>query len=260
MRLFDSHCHLHWEEDAHPVDQTLARARDAGVDRVVCVGIDCPTSARAREIAALHPGVLASAGIHPNDLPADAAHAQRELARLGRLLDEGGWAAVGETGLDLYWDRVPLEVQRQGFSFQLGEAARRRLPLIIHCRQAGAETLQLLQDHGADVAGVMHCYSDSAERVSAFLDLGLHISFAGNLSYKQSGDLREAARRVPLDRLLVETDAPFLAPQPRRGKRNEPAFVRFTLDTLAEVRGMDPAEVAELTWANAAALFGGGLD
>jgi len=256
MRLFDSHCHLHWEEGEHPVEHTLERARAAGVDRLLCVGIDRPTSRRGREIAAAHPQVLASAGIHPNDLPPEAEAALGELAALGDLLDEGGWAAVGETGLDLYWDRVPLVVQQLGFASQLELAADRGLPVIIHCRDAGAETLALLQERGGPVSGVMHCYSDLPERVDAFLDLGLHISFAGNLSYKKAEDLRRAAVRVPLDRLLVETDAPFLAPQPRRGKRNEPAFVRYTLELLAELRGLPAGEMAERTWQNASALFG----
>ncbi len=258
MRLFDSHCHLHWEEGEHPVEQTLARAREAGVERMLCVGIDRATSLRGLEIAREQGAVLASSGIHPNDLPPEPAAAEAELRRWRGQLEQDGWSAVGETGLDLYWDRVPLETQRLGFRHHLDAAAEAGLPVIIHCREAGAETLAALRELDRPVRGVMHCYSDAAERVEAYLELGLHLSFAGNLTYKKSEALREAAAGVPTDRLLVETDAPFLAPQPKRGKRNEPAFVRYTLETLATVHACSAELMAERTWRNAEALFGAG--
>ncbi len=258
MRLFDTHCHLQWEKPEWPLHEVLARAEQAGVERMVCVGVDAASSRRAREIAAEVPGVSASAGIHPNDLPPEEGATRAALAELDALVAEGGWVAVGETGLDLYWDKVPLEVQQLGFRHHLELAAAHGLPVIIHCRDAGAETLALLQTFGGPVTGVMHCFSDTPERVAGFLELGLHISFAGNLTYKSADGLRDAARLVPEDRLLVETDAPFLAPVPRRGKRNEPAFVRHTLERLAEVRGVAAEELAAATAANAERLFGAG--
>jgi TatD DNase family protein len=258
MRLFDTHCHLQWEKPEWPLHEVLARAEQAGVGRMVCVGVDAATSRRAREIAAEVPAVSASAGIHPNDLPPVEGAARAALAELDALVAEGGWVAVGETGLDLYWDKVPLEVQQLGFRHHLDLAAAHGLPVIIHCRDAGAETLALLQGAGGPVAGVMHCFADTPDRVAAYLDLGLHISFAGNLTYKSARELREAALLVPEDRLLVETDAPFLAPVPKRGKRNEPAFVHYTLSFLAELRGTPADALAETTSANAERLFGAG--
>lgn len=255
MRIFDSHCHLHGE-DPGSAAAILARAGAAGVRDLVCVGVDLVSSRQARELARRHPGIRASAGIHPNDLPPAAAAASAALAELEAVLGEGGWSAVGETGLDLYRDRVPLAIQRDAFARHLDLAHRFRLPVIIHCRHAGAATLELLRMLGRQVTGVMHCYSESPQQVEAFLALGLHVSFAGNLTYPRAEELRLAARQVPLDRLLVETDAPYLAPQAQRGHRNEPAFVRHTLGALAEVRGEEVEQTAERTWANANRLFG----
>ncbi|RMH02025.1 MAG: TatD family deoxyribonuclease [Planctomycetota bacterium] len=254
--LFDSHCHLSWEEAEHPVADTLERARAAGVLDLLCVGVDLASSRRAAEIAAAEPGVRASAGIHPNDLPLAPGALGRELAGLERLLAGGGFAAVGETGLDRHWDRVPAAIQEEGFQAQLELAAAHGLPVVIHCREAIDRVRDVLRSLGRPAAGVMHCWSGRAEEVDDFLDLGLHVSFAGNLSYKRNEELREAARRVPRDRLLLETDAPFLAPQPRRGRRNEPAFLPHTLAALAAARGEDPEALAAATRANAYRLFG----
>ena len=255
-RLYDTHCHLAWRAAEDPPAAQIARAREVGVAAILCVAIDAHTAREARALAHAHPEVLrASVGLHPNDAGAGTELAAR-LTELDALAAEGGFHAIGETGLDFYRDQCPPEVQERALEFQLALAERHRLPVILHCRQAAPRLLELLRARGATVRGVMHCYSEGPEMVNDFLELGLHVSFAGNLSYPKSETIRAAARLVPADRLLIETDAPFLAPQPRRGRPNEPAFGAFTLAALAAARDESVAEVADATWRNACALFG----
>jgi TatD DNase family protein len=166
------------------------------------------------------------------------------------------FCAIGETGLDFFREWCPPPIQKSGFEFHLRLGRELELPVIIHCRDAGQAVLEVLRGTNSTVNGVMHCYSESPELVQAFLDLGLHISFAGNLTYPKSSPLREAASLVPSDRLLIETDAPFLSPQPKRGKRNEPAYIVHTLSCLAEVRGETVEALAKTTYKNSEALFG----
>ncbi|MDA1259899.1 MAG: TatD family hydrolase [Planctomycetota bacterium] len=257
MRLYDTHCHLAWRAAEDPPVDQIARARAVGVEAIVCVAIDAATSVQARELARSMPETLrASVGLHPNDA-GDADALTAHLARLEQLAAEGGFHAVGETGLDFYRDHSSPAVQERALEFQLDLARRYDLPVILHCRQAAARLLEVLEASGGPLRGVMHCFSEGPETVDDFLALGLHVSFAGNLSYPKSESIREAARRVPDHRLLIETDAPFLAPQPRRGRPNEPAFVAFTLEALAAARAQPAAELAAATWRNACALFGG---
>lgn len=256
MRLFDTHCHLTWHADEDPPAERVARARAAGVERCLTVAVDLDSARACRELAGALDGVQASAGIHPNDVPDDAAARDAQLAELDALAASGGWAAIGETGLDFYRDWSSPEAQQHSLEAHLALAARLDLPLIFHCRAAAEPLLERLRAFDGPLRGVMHCFSEGADFARSFLDLGLYVSFAGNVSYPKSGALREAAAVVPADRLLVETDAPFLAPQPVRGKRNEPAYVRHTLACLAEVRGVAEEELAERTYGNAVALFG----
>lgn len=256
MRLYDTHCHLAWRAAEDPPAAQLARARAAGVAAVLCVAVDADSAETARGLARAHPDAVgASVGLHPNDA-GDAAGLETRLARLAALAAEGGFRAVGETGLDFFRDACAPAVQERALEFQLDLARASDLPAILHCRAAAPRLLEVLRARGGPIRGVMHCYSEGPEPVAGFLDLGLHVSFAGNLTYPKNEALREAARRVPADRLLVETDAPFLAPQPRRGRPNEPAFVAFTLAALAAARGEPAEELAERVWRNSCALFG----
>ena len=252
--LFDSHCHLVWREEEAPPGPQLERARAAGVAGFVCVATDLDDARRGRALAARESDVHASVGIHPAAV-GDAEGLDARLAALRTLAAEGGFVAIGETGLDFYRDWAEPAIQERALRAHLQLAADLGLPVILHCRAAATRLLALLQEHGA-LRGVMHCYSEGPDPLDAFLALGLHVSFAGNMTYPKSGEIREAARRVPLDRLLVETDAPFLAPQPVRGKRNEPANVRYTAEALAALHGIAPAALAEHCWRNAHALFG----
>lgn len=257
MRLFDTHCHPLWRGDEDPAAAQLARARAAGVDALLCVATD-PASARgARELARAHPGMVgASAGLHPNDA-GEAASLDATLAEVAELARAGGYAAIGETGLDFYRDRAAPALQERALHFHLDLARELGLPVILHCRTAAARLAELLEAR-APLAGVMHCYSEGPELVGRFLACGLHVSFAGNLTYPKSASLRAACLLVPRERLLVETDAPFLPPQPQRGRPNEPAFIRHTLEALAAARGEAPEDTARLTFDNARRLFGFG--
>lgn len=255
MKLFDTHCHLTWDPEKNPPAEQLARARASGVDQFVCVATNLENAPRCRELSRQHEDVRATIGIHPNDVGSDDAALEESLASLETELQTDSWSAVGETGLDFYRDWTEPTRQRHSFLKHLTLGRQLDLPVIIHCRHAAEATLETLQSLGGSIRGVMHCYSEGPEFLDGFLDLGLHISFAGNVTYPKSDPLRQSAARVPVDRLLVETDAPFLAPQAVRGRRNEPAYIRHTLECLAKVRGEDPEALARQTHTNACQLF-----
>jgi TatD DNase family protein len=248
---FDSHCHLHLCESA-PVDELLARARSAGVAGMLAVGIDRESNNLALEIARQH-GLVSSAGIHPNS----AAEWDDEAAgEISRLLADELVVAVGETGLDFHWDLCPPDVQRTAFAGHIALARSSGKALVIHTRDSVDATLDELERAGAPVRLVFHCWSGDTEQLRRALEMGAHISFAGNVSFKSAENLRDAARLVPPDRLLIETDAPYLAPVPHRGRPNEPAFVADVGRAVAAAVGLPEDEVAATTTANARSLYG----
>jgi len=250
--ITDTHSHLFWQDFDGDRDAVIARAREAGVERMIVVGTDLETSRRCFELAEGAPGLYATAGIHPHD----AADVPGEvLAEVRALCEREDCVAVGETGLDHFKEYSPKVEQRRLFRWHLELARELDKPVIVHCRDAHADTVALLREVPG-VRGVMHCYSMGPEELPPYLELGFHISFSGVVTYPKNQFNRDAAAAVPEDRLLVETDCPFLAPQSKRGKRNEPALVVETLRRVAEVRGADPEALAERTSANAAALFG----
>lgn len=251
--LFDSHCHLTWPVKDDTTEARIARAREAGIATMITVAVDLASAEAARALANQHDDIFPTVGIHPTDVPHGAA-LEKDLLALRELAAEDGWVAIGESGLDLFHQRSDMQDQQRSLEVHLELSAQLDLPIILHCREAIAELLPVLRAAGA-VKGVMHCYSEAAAPVEELLALGLHISFAGNLTYPKSEALREAARVVPVERMLIETDAPFLAPQPRRGKRNEPAFVAFTAAYLAELKGMSGPDLAAQTYANGCRLF-----
>ncbi|MBM3972818.1 MAG: TatD family deoxyribonuclease [Planctomycetes bacterium] len=248
MEVFDTHCHLGLDGKATPDDEH-ARAVAAGVTGMLVVGIDAATSAAARSLARL-PGVRWSAGLHPNDASRFAA----EWPAIAELARDPTCCAIGETGMDCFRDRTPLDRQEQSLRAHLQLAREFGLPVIFHCRDAFAPLFAVLRGEPL-VRGVMHCFSGGVDEARQALDLGLSLSFAGPLTYPKNEALRAAAAFAPADRVLVETDAPFLPPQKRRGQRNEPAYVVETLATLAAVRGIALADAAAQTFANACALF-----
>jgi TatD DNase family protein len=254
--LIDTHAHLDDDRFADDLPAVLERARALGVVRTVAIGTTAPSSAACVTLAGRHPALAASVGLQPNHVAEAAADAWDEVARLAT---RPGVVAVGETGLDRHWDYTPFPQQEEYFARHLELARRRNLAVVIHCREAEADVVRTLREdyerHGP-VRGVMHSFTGDAATAAACVAMGLYVSFAGMLTYKNAGALREVARGVPADRLLVETDSPYLAPVPVRGKRNEPAYVRHTAECLAAVRGMGVDTLAAETTRNARALFG----
>jgi TatD DNase family protein len=248
--LVDSHCHL--DLLAARPEEALAEARAVGVAAVVTVGIDVASSARAVGLAQGDDAVYATVGLHPHDaamLDDDALDELRRLAASPRVV------AVGETGLDFYRDRSPREAQRRVFRSQIELARETGKALVVHTREATAETFELLAERAEGLSVVLHCFS-AASRVAECNERGYFVSFAGNLTFKDAADLRDAARLVCEDLLLVETDAPFLAPVPRRGRDNVPAWVVHTAALLGELRGWSAEQTALVTGANARRAFG----
>lgn len=243
--MIDTHAHLVPEE----AEELLGRAREAGVDRVIAVATTVAGARAALEIAERHDGVYACLGIHPHE--AGGGEAQR-LDELRDLLGHELAVAVGETGLDYYREYAPHDAQQRLFEQQLTLAWELQKPVVIHTRAADADTLSQLAGFGGTV--VLHCFS-SPPLLDTALERGWYVSFAGNVTYPKAPELREAAARVPRDRLLAETDSPYLAPQAVRGRRNEPAHLVHTLATLAEVRGEDPELLAAQIDANADTAF-----
>jgi TatD DNase family protein len=258
MTLVDSHCHIDGSEYDADREDVIARAVDAGVTTMLNVGTGDPHSGvfeRAVELAQEHDGVYAAVGVHPHDarLFDDAVE-----ARLINLVNQSKRViAWGEIGLDYHYDHSPREVQRSIFSRQLKIARQLNLPVIIHSREADDDTINIIREDldGYHRAGILHCFGGSLQMARAAIDLGFYISFAGTLTFKKTADLRDIARQLPLDRLLVETDCPYLTPVPFRGKRNEPARVVETARCLAELHGRSLEEIAQVTSHNFTMLF-----
>jgi TatD DNase family protein len=250
--ITDTHAHLFWESYREDLDLVLARARAAGVERMVIVGTDVKTSRAAFEICARAPGLYPTAGIHPHDARGAGEAARAEIAQLCARAECVG---VGETGLDYFKQFSPRESQRDNFRWHLELARELDKPVVVHCRDAHEETVELLRSVPG-VRGVMHCYTMGVRELPPYLDLGFFISFSGVVTYASNEENREAARAVPADRILFETDCPFLAPQRQRGRRNEPAWIRAAIDEVARVRAVDAAALGEQASANAATLFG----
>jgi TatD DNase family protein len=246
VRLVDSHCHLDDPKFDEHRDQAVERALAAGVERMMAIGTgDGPPDLEAAiRLADRYPAFYATVGVHPHD----ASKATEEsFDRLRALAKHPRVLALGEIGLDYHYDFSPRDVQRSVFERQLAIAAEAGLPIVIHTREAWDDTIDMLRGRSP---GIMHCFTGDAAQARQALDLGFHLAFGGVLTFPKADAVREAARLTPEDRLLVETDSPYLAPVPHRGKRNEPAFVVETVKRLAEVRGRTVGEIAELTTSN----------
>ena len=249
MTLVDAHCHLEMLDD---LEGSLAQARAAHVEAVVTIGIDVATSRGAVDLAARYDDVFATVGLHPHDA---AALSDGVLHELEALAGQPKVVAVGECGLDFFRDLSPRDAQRRAFSAQVELARRVGLPLVVHVREAGDEAMAVLAEEAADLTVIMHCFS-LPQWVEECNQRGYYASFAGNVTFKNAAPLREAAARVREDRLLVETDAPFLAPAPHRGRPNHPALVALAAAAVAEARGCGVEHVNAITTANARRVFG----
>ena len=261
-----SHCPLDqlpgWRTETPPVptealaeiEAILGRAREVGVEQFVVPGCAWDDFGAVQALADRFPEVWAAYGIHPHDA---STWADGGEARLAQALAHPKAVAIGECGLDYHYDLSPREQQREAFRAQIRLARRLGKPLVVHTREAEEDTLEILgAEKAGDAGGVMHCFTGTLQLALAAVELGFYVSFSGVIAFPKSGDLRDVAKAVPLERTLAETDAPYLAPPPHRGKRNEPAFVVRVVETLAEIHGRDPQEVADITASNTRLLFG----
>ena len=254
--LVDAHCHLtgSYLAEGQETEALLTRAREAGVSGFIAVGTDLDDSRAVLDLARRSPQVQASIGVHPHEASAWTPEVEAEL---DTLIADPAVRFVGETGLDFHYDHSPRDIQEEVFRAQIRLAKKHRKPLMIHTRSAPLDTLRILREEGAEATrGMIHCFSEDRAFAEAALDLGFLLSFSGIVTFKTAEAIREVARWAPEDRILVETDAPFLAPVPMRGKANEPGFVRFTAERVAELRGLASVKLAELTTRNLEALCG----
>lgn len=249
--LIDTHAHTNFDAFDGDRDEVYARARSAGLVAIVEVGVGLSGTRGALERAATEDFVHAAGGLHPTGLDTF----ESDWPELERLIRTGDFAAVGECGLDYHWMKAPKERQEDAFRRQIGLAREMAMPYIVHCREAESDVLRIVRDEGYP-RGVVHCFGGTRAEAEAFLSLGLSVTFCGNVTYKNAERLRDAARAVPLDRLMLETDSPFLPPASRRGKRNEPSFVAETAAFLARLHGVTIDDLAASTTRNARAFFG----
>jgi len=252
MKLVDSHCHLDFPDLAADLDGILARMADNGVERAMCISVNLPDLPRVIALAERHPQLWATVGVHPDyeDTP------EPSVDELVRLADHPRVLAIGETGLDYFRLTGDLEWQRQRFRTHIRAARQVGKPLVIHTRSASADTLRIMEEEGAaEVGGVMHCFTESQAVADAAIAMNFVISFSGIVTFKNARDLQAVAQTIPLDCMLVETDSPYLAPVPHRGKTNQPAWVRHVAEFIADLRGVAPEVIAEATTANFERVF-----
>ena len=262
MQLTDTHCHLDFERFDSDRDQVIQRALKAGVERILIPGIDLHSSMAAVGLTNQHSHIFAAVGVHPNS---GTSWTRTSLAELTDLSQYNKVVAIGEIGLDYYRDHTPQPLQRKVFREQLAMAADLNLPVVIHNREATRDLLPMLlewqedlADSGsslADAPGVLHSFSDDFETAERVLEIGFYLGFTGPVTFRKAIELQEIARRVPLEKLLIETDAPFLSPHPFRGKRNEPAHVSYVAEKIAELRGLSPEEIGKISTQNAKKIF-----
>ncbi len=257
LSLVDTHAHLDNNQFDDDLDQVLKNADEAGVKQILTIGCDLKSSAASVALAGRFSCIHAAVGIHPHDAQEATAEG---LVLLESLLTAPKVVALGEIGLDFYRNRAPQEQQREAFRRQIRLAKKHNKPIIVHDRDAHSEILQILREEGAQqIGGVLHCFSGDLEMARACLALGFYLSFTGNITYPKNEGLREVVAGIPIDRMLIETDCPYLSPQPFRGKRNEPAYVKLTAEKIAQIKGLTIADVSRVTNRNAFDLFGIGL-
>ena len=254
MNLTDTHIHLHFPQYDADRSEIIQRAIRGGIRSFLNIGTDLEDSRKAVALAEQYPEIYAAIGFHPHE----TKHAHdAELAELAKLISHPKVVAIGEVGLDYFHDHSPRDVQERLLRIFLAWYDQYQKPVIIHCRDAYEDLLRILREHTSQTyRGTLHCYSSDAKTMKEYLDLGFHIAFGGALTYKKNEGLREACALCPKDRLLLETDAPYLPPQSKRGKRNEPLYMIETAECVAELHGMSVEEIADLTTANARSLFG----
>jgi len=253
MKLVDTHCHVDFSHFDADRDEVFQRFSAVGGDWLVAVSVDLENEPSLRTLAEARENVFFSVGVHPNH----ELETEPDADMLCVLANHPKCVAIGETGMDFFRHRVPAEIQEARFRMHIRVARKLEKPVIVHMREADADTLRVLDDEAVDqCGGIMHCFSSNQTAAEKALDMGMSISFSGNVTFKRNDELRAVAAFVPEESLLIETDSPYLAPMPNRGKRNEPSFVRHVAECIAEVRGVSPEYIAELSYDNAARRFG----
>ncbi|MBU8855576.1 hydrolase TatD [Priestia megaterium] len=252
--LFDTHVHLNAEQYEDDLQEVINRALEKGVQNMVVVGFDEPTIKKAIQIAETYDFIYASVGWHPVDA---IDMTDEHLAWIEELAQHPKVVALGEMGLDYHWDKSPKEIQKDVFRRQIRLARKVNLPIIIHNRDATEDVVTILkEEHVEEVGGIMHCFTGSIEVAKQCMDMNMYISFGGPVTFKNAKKPKEVATELPLDKLLIETDCPYLTPHPFRGKRNEPGYVSYVAEQIAELKGITYEELADITTANAKKLFG----
>ncbi len=250
--LIDSHCHLDFPDLAGNLEKIFLEMKKNGVGGALCVGVNLENFPNVRKIAEDHPNVWASVGVHP-----DYEVEEPTVEEIATLAEHPRVIAIGETGLDYFRLKGDLEWQRERFRNHIRAAKRIGKPIIVHTREAASDTLRIMKEEGAEeVGGVMHCFTESMEVAEAAIDMNFYISFSGIVTFKSAASIREVAKHLPLERMLVETDSPYLAPVPYRGKTNQPSLVLHVAEEIARLRGISVGEVAEATTRNFCRLFG----
>ncbi len=252
MKLFDTHAHLDDERFDEDREQIIEQIKQDGISLIVNPGADMKSSRAAIKLAEKYDFIYAAVGIHPHDVK-DITKA--DLIELEQMAKHEKVVAIGEIGLDYYYDNSPRELQREYFIKQIELANKLSLPIIIHSRDASMETYEILKEHKKDIGCVLHCFSQSLEMAELYLKIGCHLSFAGPLTFKKSSKLKEVARNIPLDKIFIETDSPYLTPEPYRGRRNDPSKVRYVAEELSKLRAISVDKIAEITMNNAIEFF-----
>jgi len=251
--LFDTHAHLNAEQYNEDLEQVIERAKSEKVEKIVVVGFDRPTITRAMELIEAYDFIYAAIGWHPVDA---IDMTDEDLDWIKKLSEHQKVVAIGEMGLDYYWDKSPKDVQKEVFRRQIALAKEVNLPIIIHNRDATEDVVTILKEEGAaEVGGIMHCFTGSLETAKACMEMNFYISFGGPVTFKNAKKTKEVVKDIPSDRILIETDCPYLTPTPFRGKRNEPSYVKYIAEQIAELREMSFEELAALTTENAKKVF-----
>ena len=251
--LFDTHSHLNVKQFEQDEGKVIQRAKDNGVSKIAVVGFDYPTIEKAIELSKNYEGIYPIIGWHPTEA---GSYSDEVEEKLTKLVKKEKIIALGEMGLDYHWMEDPKEIQIESFRKQIQLAKKLKLPIVIHNRESTEDVYQVLKEEDIqEIGGIMHSFNLSPEWLEKFLALGMHISFSGVLTFKNAPKVKESAQRVPLNRVLIETDAPYLSPEPHRGTRNEPSYVRFVAEELARLHDVSLEEIADITTKNAIELF-----
>lgn len=250
--IFDTHAHYDDAQFDSDREELLSAMPDLGVTTIVNVSSTLESCEKCVELAGKYPYVYAAVGVHPDEV---GALNEETFAEMVALLDNDKVVAVGEIGLDYYWDNESHELQKKWFVRQLELARRHHLPIIIHSREAAADTMEIMKAHAQGLEGVIHCYSYSREQAEEYVKMGFYIGIGGVLTFKNAKKLKEVAAAIPLERIVLETDCPYLAPEPFRGKRNQSSYIRYVAEKLAEIKGMTAEEVIAVTEANAKKMY-----